>query len=108
MYIPFEFILFGALTSGVLLKSIYINCYKIYFKYTNFYNCFKYIQWKSDILLIDTNCTICMEDFIENEKLLLIKNCNHSFHKKCLLKWIKDKELNSVICPNCGQICNNV
>tara|TARA_B100001094_G_scaffold263748_2_gene265488 strand:- start:20430 stop:20579 length:150 start_codon:yes stop_codon:yes gene_type:complete len=49
-----------------------------------------------------------MEDFIENEKLLLIKNCNHSFHKKCLLKWIKDKELNSVICPNCGQICNNV
>lgn len=108
MYIPFELILFGSLAGGVILKSLSIYIYKLYINTKIYNNCFKHSKWKSELLLIDTNCTICMEDFQEKEHILLIKNCNHCFHKECLFKWIKDKNLNSVICPNCGQLCNNV
>ena len=39
-------------------------------------------------------CTICLEDITAN---VMILNCKHSFHKKCINKWLSKKHE----CPNC-------
>ena len=39
-------------------------------------------------------CSICMEI---NYNQVIITDCNHEFHKKCLFEWIK----NSPTCPIC-------
>ena len=42
------------------------------------------------------NCVVCLNDF-EANKYIVSLNCGHSFHKKCLIKWISRKET----CPLC-------
>ena len=58
-------------------------------KYTNQYNF--------------NQCTICIENFNENEKIIKL-NCDHLFHKQCIQTWIKQKEM----CPNCNHPLSNV
>lgn len=41
-------------------------------------------------------CTICLEDYIPNDKIIFL-TCHHYFHQKCLAKWFNYK-LN---CPTC-------
>lgn len=43
------------------------------------------------------SCTICLDDFDNNEKLLKLK-CNHIYHEKCIKTWFKNKSN----CPNCN------
>jgi len=43
-------------------------------------------------------CSICLEDYQENDKILKLR-CNHIFHKKCLKQWSHNKE--STSCPLC-------
>ena len=47
--------------------------------------------------LLNSNCTICLEDFVEGEKVVTIKHCRHTFHPKCFQNWITTKHT----CPNC-------
>lgn len=42
----------------------------------------------------DLECCICLEKGKENFVAL---KCNHSFHKNCILEWIKEKQT----CPMC-------
>lgn len=56
---------------------------------------YKTIEFKEQLL--NSNCTICLEDYVLNEEVILIEHCDHIFHKKCLETWINTK--NS--CPNC-------
>lgn len=42
------------------------------------------------------DCCICLDKFDENHKSIVLE-CNHRFHKECILNWLK-KELN---CPLC-------
>jgi hypothetical protein len=42
------------------------------------------------------NCTICFDEFINNEKGLVLP-CLHIFHPKCIKKWF----LNANTCPTC-------
>ena len=44
----------------------------------------------------DKECTICLEEFIENEKIYGLK-CNHYYHKKCIDDWLKKRQT----CPLC-------
>ena len=44
----------------------------------------------------DKECTICLEDFNENEKIYGLK-CNHYYHKKCIDDWLKKHQT----CPLC-------
>ena len=37
----------------------------------------------------ENNCSICLNGFIKNQKIHIIKACGHIFHYKCLLQWIK-------------------
>ena len=51
--------------------------------------------------LINSNCTICMEDYVQYEMTCVIKECKHVFHKQCIDKWFQTKQ----VCPNCnGQL----
>ena len=49
------------------------------------------------------NCTICMENFIEN--VIISKTpCEHIFHKKCFDKYLKEiQKKDKLLCPNCNQ-----
>jgi hypothetical protein len=47
------------------------------------------------------NCTICMEDFINNKSIVATTKCGHTFHQKCLQNWI----YKNIICPKCPN-CN--
>jgi hypothetical protein len=44
----------------------------------------------------EKSCSICLNNFIMNDELYLLQ-CEHLFHKKCLLKWFKKKQT----CPIC-------
>jgi len=48
-------------------------------------------------------CSICFEN-LEKNKYVIILNCNHIFHKKCITKWFsytKKKQYNK--CPICNR-----
>ena len=47
------------------------------------------------------NCTICMEDFIDNKSKIITSKCGHIFHQKCFEKWV----YKNIICPKCPN-CN--
>jgi len=44
----------------------------------------KYLKAKHGDL---KECSICMDDFEENEQLRQLQ-CNHHFHSKCIDKWL--------------------
>ena len=46
-----------------------------------------------------STCMICQEDFEYEERVTMIKQCSHLFHKDCLLCWY-DRNQN---CPICKQ-----
>ena len=46
--------------------------------------------------LYDKECTICLEDFNENE-LLYELTCKHYYHKECIDDWLSKKNT----CPLC-------
>ena len=60
-------------------------------------------QFTQDILytpdLNQTTCHICQEDFVENESVCKILNCNHIFHKPELMMWFERHNT----CPVCRQ-----
>jgi hypothetical protein len=56
-------------------------------------------HYKYDTTLLDTfnkDCSICLDNFEDNDKTVVL-DCNHRFHRDCILNWFK-KELN---CPLC-------
>ena len=49
------------------------------------------------------NCTICMENFIEN-RIISKTPCEHIFHKECFDKYLKEiQKKDKLLCPNCNQ-----
>ena len=49
------------------------------------------------------NCTICVNNFIENMEIYKTP-CEHFFHKDCLNKYLKKlKKKSKLTCPNCNQ-----
>ena len=45
----------------------------------------------------NTSCSICLSDFLENDPISKLSQCNHLFHHQCVLDWIKI----NAICPLC-------
>ena len=43
-------------------------------------------------------CTICLEEFIQQENVIILK-CTHVFHEECINEWLEKKPS----CPNCNQ-----
>ena len=45
-------------------------------------------------------CIFCQNNFKKREHKIILPNCNHIFHKKCLNKYLKLQKLN-FCCPLC-------
>jgi hypothetical protein len=70
----------------------------------------KYPEWNKELLdiftksvqfnnnMTKTDCSICMENFENNEDLCEINcNCNSVYHKECIIQWFEKK----CSCPLC-------
>lgn len=44
-------------------------------------------------------CTICYEPFGQDDSICLIKKCEHSFHRDCVIEWLEK----SKTCPTCRE-----
>lgn len=58
---------------------------------------------KSNISNDCYNCTICMENFIDNSSVIITTKCNHNFHEKCFKNWA----YKNIVCPKCPN-CNDL
>ncbi|KAG9141857.1 hypothetical protein Leryth_013996 [Lithospermum erythrorhizon] len=52
---------------------------------------------KEDIFIEGTECSVCLNNFQEDEALRLLPNCNHAFHVACIDIWLKSHSN----CPMC-------
>lgn len=68
----------------------------------NFFNYqkipFKIYNKKNSGLYKSTNCTFCLNDFEDKEKLKKLK-CEHMFHYECLDNWLDNEKT----CPVCKE-----
>ena len=48
----------------------------------------------------EKECTICMDDICCNDQMVILI-CNHKFHEKCIVDWLKRDEN----CPLCRTKC---
>lgn len=60
------------------------------------------VYYTKDLEIYNKKCTICLENFYENHKIILL-NCLHGFHINCLLNWVKQDIKKNKNCP----VCNN-
>ncbi|KAL7587730.1 hypothetical protein Lser_V15G39594 [Lactuca serriola] len=44
-----------------------------------------------------TECTICLEDFVDGQNVRVLPHCSHEFHVGCIDKWFESHSS----CPNC-------
>ncbi|KAL3538684.1 hypothetical protein ACH5RR_002050 [Cinchona calisaya] len=52
---------------------------------------------RGDGLVEGTECSVCLNEFQEDEKLRLLPKCNHAFHIPCIDTWLSSH----TNCPNC-------
>ncbi|KAJ8648090.1 hypothetical protein MRB53_001113 [Persea americana] len=52
---------------------------------------------RGDGLVEGTECSICLVEFRENEKLRFLPSCTHAFHPPCIDTWLRS----NVNCPLC-------
>jgi hypothetical protein len=45
----------------------------------------------------EETCTICLNEFGEDEQCHYLDECNHKFHTKCIISWFRKAST----CPNC-------
>ena len=83
-----------------ICEYIYIKiCNNCYFK---IYDC---ISKRNKIAVVNDNdihiddiCSICLENLVVNQSNIIATNCKHYYHKKCIIEWLKIKD----ICPICN------
>ncbi|KAJ0039694.1 hypothetical protein Pint_27132 [Pistacia integerrima] len=46
---------------------------------------------------LDSECVICLSEFVPGERVRLLPKCNHGFHMRCIDKWLKSNSS----CPKC-------
>lgn len=46
---------------------------------------------------LDKECSICLMDFTDNEKITFLPSCKHNFHEDCIKEWFKIQ----LSCPKC-------
>ncbi|KDP29732.1 hypothetical protein JCGZ_18667 [Jatropha curcas] len=63
-------------------------------------------KYKKDEGLIDgTDCSVCLNEFEEDENLRLLPKCSHAFHISCIDTWLRSHKN----CPLCRApiVCDN-
>ncbi|KAK4754425.1 hypothetical protein SAY87_002529 [Trapa incisa] len=56
-----------------------------------------------DGLVEETDCSVCLSEFEEEESLRLLPKCNHAFHLPCIDRWLKS----NASCPLCRSIISS-
>lgn len=51
----------------------------------------------SGVIIMTTECAICLGEFADGEKVRVLPKCNHGFHVSCIDTWL----LSHSSCPNC-------
>tara|TARA_Y100000589_G_scaffold181492_1_gene171823 strand:- start:466 stop:1086 length:621 start_codon:yes stop_codon:yes gene_type:complete len=60
---------------------------------------FKKIKENDPLVINKEHCSICFQPFIEGEFKRTLSECKHTFHKKCVDKWlVKSKNMSCPIC----------
>ncbi|CAI0423811.1 unnamed protein product [Linum tenue] len=55
------------------------------------------VYGSDDAAIAVTECSICLGEFMDGEKVRVLPKCNHGFHVSCIDKWL----LSRSSCPNC-------
>ena len=55
------------------------------------------IIYRDNLSLINTRCPITMDDFINGDRICMIRNCRHCFRESAIMGWFQS----SVRCPVC-------
>ena len=55
------------------------------------------LSYSPDMILINTQCPIALEDFVEGESLVRIRHCGHTFRQASIRNWFRS----NVRCPVC-------
>ena len=94
-------ILLGLLCAIVLF--VILSCFYRCLRRIGFFYKLKILKINKEIKVIkpenDDICIICFDNYNEEtkDKCVEIKKCNHTFHKKCIIKWLLIKPT----CPLC-------
>lgn len=96
-FIDYAFLIFiGVAIIYALLSIVVKRCAMVYENHKTMQKIMTCTKFKSDALL-NTNCTICLDDFVDNEPVVTLTECKHVFHKQCINTWLDTKKT----CPNC-------
>ena len=52
---------------------------------------------KNNYTMFNDSCCICIEEYNDKDDLIILKNCQHSYHKVCINTWLSKEN----ICPMC-------
>ncbi|XP_013613711.1 PREDICTED: RING-H2 finger protein ATL78 isoform X3 [Brassica oleracea var. oleracea] len=60
---------------------------------------FQTISYAADLNIpgLDTECVICLSEFVSEERVKLLPTCHHGFHVRCIDKWLSSHSS----CPTC-------
>ncbi|OWM76388.1 hypothetical protein CDL15_Pgr028258 [Punica granatum] len=60
---------------------------------------FPVVSYSSELKLpgLDTECVICLSEFVPGERVRLLPKCHHGFHVRCIDKWLSAHSS----CPTC-------
>ncbi|CAF2100476.1 RING-H2 finger protein ATL78 [Brassica napus] len=60
---------------------------------------FQTVSYSAEMNLpgLDTECAICLSEFVAGERVKLLPKCHHGFHVRCIDKWLSSHSS----CPTC-------
>lgn len=60
---------------------------------------FQTVSYSTELNLpgLDTECAICLSEFVSGERVKLLPKCHHGFHVRCIDKWLSSHSS----CPTC-------
>ncbi|CAI9779481.1 unnamed protein product [Fraxinus pennsylvanica] len=50
----------------------------------------------------EAECTICLSEFADGEKIRVLEKCSHGFHLQCITQWLAAQ----TSCPTCRASCD--
>ena len=89
-----KWMLYASIFTNVLVCCLeQYNVHKMYYNTQNF----SYVVLDNEEASNTTECSICVSDTVQDSNPLVMLQCEHTFHKDCIQKWVEYK----ADCPLC-------